>query len=358
MKKFLHIKRTMGDEHQHQQREGMSVDGNLNLPPGFRFHPSDEEIITFYLTPKVLQSGFTCIAIGEVNLNRTEPWDLPDKAKTGETEWYFFCQKDRKYPTGMRANRATEAGYWKATGKDKEIYRATAGVPLPVLVGMKKTLVFYKGRAPRGEKTNWVMHEFRLEHSGKLPSPTSSSNSNITMESSCASKDEWVVCRVFHKNTGIKKVSVPTPSLYNMAMNNGGIDQSNMAMPMPMQFPMPPAFTIDPATSYYSTNGASSSLVPPLMPPMAGMGSVGLQMNDALFGDMSFYHQMGVGAVGAASFMATPDSRPSAPLVPQKDVGMNPDHINTAELSTMVSQEPASMATMDMDGIWKQGLKK
>ncbi|KAF9616068.1 hypothetical protein IFM89_028534 [Coptis chinensis] len=97
--------------------------------------------------------------IAEVDLNRCEPWELPDMAKIGEREWYFFSLRDRKYPTGLRTNRATEAGYWKATGKDKEIYSASNG---PFLLGMKKTLVFYKGRAPRGEKTKWVMHEYRL----------------------------------------------------------------------------------------------------------------------------------------------------------------------------------------------------
>ncbi|KAJ0979141.1 hypothetical protein J5N97_014615 [Dioscorea zingiberensis] len=159
----------------------MGEDQCLDLPPGFRFHPTDEEIITHYLYPKALNHNYTARAIGDVDLNKCEPWDLPSKAKMGEKEWYFFCQKDKKYPTGTRTNRATEAGYWKATGKDKEIHRGRG-----LLVGMKKTLVFYRGRAPKGEKTNWVMHEFRLE--GKT-----------------TSKDGWVVCKVFHKSNGAVK---------------------------------------------------------------------------------------------------------------------------------------------------------
>ncbi|XP_061375330.1 NAC domain-containing protein 87-like [Gastrolobium bilobum] len=169
----------------------------LNLPPGFRFHPTDEEIITCYLIEKVMNSSFSAIAIGEADLNKCEPWDLPKKAKMGEKDWYFFCLRDRKYPTGMRTNRATESGYWKATGKDKEIFKGKGN-----LVGMKKTLVFYRGRAPKGEKSNWVMHEFRLE--GKFASH------NLPK----TAKDEWVVSKIFHKNTDVKKT--PIPGLWRM----------------------------------------------------------------------------------------------------------------------------------------------
>ena len=66
----------MGDR-QEQLKEISSGGGSLELPPGFRFYPSDEEIITFYLMPKVHQSSFTCNTMGEIDFNKTEPWELP-----------------------------------------------------------------------------------------------------------------------------------------------------------------------------------------------------------------------------------------------------------------------------------------
>lgn len=193
------------------------VKEKIDLPPGFRFHPSDEELITYYLVNKISDStNFTARAIGDVDLNKSEPWDLPGKAKMGEKEWYFFSLRDRKYPTGVRTNRATNSGYWKTTGKDKEIFSNSE------LVGMKKTLVFYRGRAPRGEKTNWVMHEYRIH----------SKSSYRTHK-----QDEWVVCRIFQKSGGVKKYpcnnSSRTTSIHGNPYTT--LEQTCMSSQMMMQ---------------------------------------------------------------------------------------------------------------------------
>ncbi|XP_022977869.1 NAC domain-containing protein 37-like [Cucurbita maxima] len=160
------------------------------VPPGFRFHPTDEELVGYYLRKKVASQKIDLDVIKDIDLYRIEPWDLQEKCWIGyeeQNEWYFFSHKDKKYPTGTRTNRATLAGFWKATGRDKAVYDKNK------LMGMRKTLVFYRGRAPNGQKTDWIMHEYRLESD----------------ENSPPQEEGWVVCRAFKKRTtGQSKTTV------------------------------------------------------------------------------------------------------------------------------------------------------
>ncbi|KAM0872110.1 hypothetical protein ACQ4PT_038932 [Festuca glaucescens] len=152
------------------------------VPPGFRFHPTDEELVGYYLRKKVASQKIDLDVIRDIDLYRIEPWDLTEHCGIGyeeQNDWYFFSFKDRKYPTGTRTNRATMAGFWKATGRDKAVHERSR------LIGMRKTLVFYKGRAPNGQKTDWIMHEYRLE----------------TDENAPPQEEGWVVCRAFKKRT-------------------------------------------------------------------------------------------------------------------------------------------------------------
>ncbi|CAN4105408.1 unnamed protein product [Withania somnifera] len=154
----------------------------VSLPPGFRFHPTDEELVAYYLKRKINGRNIELEVIPEVDLYKCEPWDLPDKSllPSKDMEWYFFSPRDRKYPNGTRTNRATKAGYWKATGKDRKVNSRMRPI------GMKKTLVYYRGRAPHGTRTGWVMHEYRLEER--------------ECEVANGLQDAYALCRVFKKS--------------------------------------------------------------------------------------------------------------------------------------------------------------
>ncbi|CAD5185212.1 unnamed protein product [Musa acuminata subsp. malaccensis] len=174
-----------------------------SLPPGFRFHPTDEELIVHYLINRVSSSPCPVPVVAEVDIYKHDPWDLPAKATYGDREWYFFSPRDRKYPNGRRPNRAAASGYWKATGTDKAIHTSSGKNHS---IGVKKALVFYKGRPPRGLKTNWIMHEYRLAEAARssCSRPLKSSHSSMRL-------DDWVLCRIYKKNSHLQ----PVPPLEN-----------------------------------------------------------------------------------------------------------------------------------------------
>ncbi|KAJ0786466.1 putative transcription factor NAM family [Helianthus annuus] len=154
----------------------------LTLAPGFRFKPTDEILAVYYLKRKILGKRIASNAVAEVNIYDFCPWDLPDKSslKSGDLEWYFFCPKSKKYLSGGRANRATEIGFWKATGKDR--YVEYSGRTVATI----KTLVFHLGRAKDGKRTDWVLHEYRMD--------------DKQLADAGVVQDTYVLCRIFKKS--------------------------------------------------------------------------------------------------------------------------------------------------------------
>ncbi|KAL5704438.1 NAC domain-containing protein [Ranunculus cassubicifolius] len=192
--------------------------GDLELPPGFRFHPTDEELVMHYLCRKCASLSITVPIIAEIDLYKFDPWQLPGLAVYGEKEWYFFSPRDRKYPNGSRPNRAAGSGYWKATGADKPI-----GTPSPIAI--KKALVFYAGKAPKGVKTNWIMHEYRL--AGIDRSVRKKNNSRL---------DDWVLCRIYNKKGSTGK----DPSIDRKSVRSLNYSEAEEQKPEIATMPPPP----------------------------------------------------------------------------------------------------------------------
>ncbi|KAL4591249.1 hypothetical protein LXL04_004206 [Taraxacum kok-saghyz] len=180
------------------------AESELNLPPGFRFHPTDEELVVHYLClksqPTAEMAGVAPppSIIADVDLYKHDPWELPELALFGTKEWYFFTPRDKKYPNGSRPNRVTGNGYWKATGADKPIKRKSDP---NAIVGIKKALVFYAGKGAKGIKTNWIMHEYR-------PNPTHSKTTISKLE-------DWVLCRLYNKNNNPNEKIIPEDNIHH-----------------------------------------------------------------------------------------------------------------------------------------------
>ncbi|KAF7004956.1 hypothetical protein CFC21_020115 [Triticum aestivum] len=207
-------------------REMVAAAAQLGFPPrpGIRFYPTDQELVGWLLRSKVLgHAGLHIDFIPVVNAYKFEPQELPDKSFSPSTadpvakvESYFFAPRGRKYPTGLRMKRATENGFWKSTGKDHPIMHNGT------IIGMKKTLVFHAGRAPKGTRTDWVMHEYRLHGH--------------------CNQDTYALCRVFNKNTVTPSTDV-----------SGGADADED----PMHF-LPGGVDMNPDLMEYVFDGANS----------------------------------------------------------------------------------------------------
>ncbi|CAN1167568.1 NAC domain-containing protein 104 [Linum perenne] len=167
----------------------MGENGNTNgagnhLPPGFRFYPTDEELVVHFLHRKTTVLPYHPDIIPDLHLYRYDPWELQGKALEEGRQWYYYSRSSQ--------NRVTQNGYWNPLGIDDPILNVSnMGV-----IGMKKLFMFFVGDV----KTNWIMEEYRLPHSDSDSPPCSGRSSRSTRSRSRMENSKRVICRVYERS--------------------------------------------------------------------------------------------------------------------------------------------------------------
>ncbi|KAF2307656.1 hypothetical protein GH714_030620 [Hevea brasiliensis] len=167
----------------------------MELAIGFRFYPTEEELISFYLHNKLQGKRDDLIQaidriIPVLDIYDFNPWDLPqlcgDLCHRDPEQWFFFVPRQESEAHGGKQNRLTTTGYWKSTGSLGFVYSSNNRC-----VGVKRTMVFYKGRVPNGQNTEWKMNEYKAIQ-GDASSSSTGPNPMV--------RKEFSLCRVYKKS--------------------------------------------------------------------------------------------------------------------------------------------------------------
>ncbi|KAL5822808.1 hypothetical protein ACOSQ4_020708 [Xanthoceras sorbifolium] len=217
----------------------------LSIYIGYRFVPSDRELIVDYLMKKINNQLLSDNIIIEDNVYMSNPWDLAVKYKPQEGQkWYFFTTRDEKYAKENPPNRPAGDGFWKAIGAQKKFYNNKKEV------GVKNCLIFFKGKPSKGDMTNWLMYEYLLHNS-----PSSSTSSDNMRLNNC------VLCKIYKKvsksnhdhsdndvNTRADCVSLDISQVRNIISDNRLILE-NQNQPVTDTVDPPAEFEYDDATN-------------------------------------------------------------------------------------------------------------
>ncbi|XP_057432780.1 NAC domain-containing protein 83-like [Lotus japonicus] len=160
-------------------------DGNVRLLPGYKFDPTDEVLVGYYLKRRVFAQPLPFQIIQDFDLFQTEPWGLPGGVINGKK---FNGRKCFFYNTMGRDLenfdvRVVGSGEWRVMEKEKDVHIPQNNQ----VVGKRNTLNFWEVQGICAKRTKWVMHEFLL---ALIANPTKSKNEkklNSTKESNAES---------------------------------------------------------------------------------------------------------------------------------------------------------------------------
>lgn len=173
----------------------------FKLPVGYRFDPTDDILVGYYLREKIFNQPLPNNLIRDYDVFQTEPWNLPGGGKHMNWQSFvFYDTKSRVFEDPEK--RGAGNGEWRIVekGQEFELSNNEDGV------GKKNILVFWEANGDCFTKTNWVMHELFLD-------PKSNSSLMSTL----------AVYRIFETKEKRKKMKTKmTKKVSSNNNNNGG----------------------------------------------------------------------------------------------------------------------------------------
>ncbi|XP_062014443.1 NAC domain-containing protein 2-like [Rosa rugosa] len=156
----------------------MEGEGGYMLLPGQRFCPMEDELLMYYLKPKVNgeevpgKEALIC----ELDLyGEQEPWNIWERYEATRAndlrrnkDLYFFTKKKKVSAKASRIRRKVGSGSWKGLDAAKEIYLLDDQnrQPTTTLLGFKKTYTYKNTSSVHHGR--WIMYEFELDESQLL----------------------------------------------------------------------------------------------------------------------------------------------------------------------------------------------
>ncbi|KAH7548545.1 hypothetical protein JRO89_XS14G0160200 [Xanthoceras sorbifolium] len=166
----------------------------VDFPPGFRFRPTDEELVKDYLLRMVrgLELPWNGIQFCELYGDKS-PWEIfhqgIEEEEEEEDHKYFYAFTRLQKASLKRVSRVAGCGTWHGDNLSAKIYGDKKNKK--GLIGLKKNFSF---RLKKGsKKSHWIMHEFSL-----------AGESLTGIHQGC----DYVLCRIKKKKTVVSKTRV------------------------------------------------------------------------------------------------------------------------------------------------------
>ncbi|CAB4307565.1 unnamed protein product [Prunus armeniaca] len=139
--------------------------GYYQVPVGYKFRPSEEELFLHYLLPRLNREDYPKGVVPDCDLYGTkEPWeiwrDFHHSSPDDQEDIYVFTTLKKKTPNGSRFCRTVGAagtGVWKGEDSGKKIRACGSNI------GIRKRFRYMNPGSPHDDR--WIMHEFQLDES-------------------------------------------------------------------------------------------------------------------------------------------------------------------------------------------------